>query len=74
MKCNSSSISSNYNLKVVIAFTNFIGKHKSFLKINKKDQVLEILNIKVQSYRKILIKKYIKNWKNYLNLLRLIYR
>jgi hypothetical protein len=57
MRYDSSSISSNYNLKVVTVFTNFIGKHKSFLKIIKKDQVLEFLNTKVQSYRKILIKK-----------------
>ncbi|MGZ5550311.1 MAG: hypothetical protein ACXW07_06005 [Nitrososphaeraceae archaeon] len=40
----------NNNLKVVIAYGNFIGKDNSFYDINKKDQVLEFLNIKVKSY------------------------
>jgi hypothetical protein len=40
----------NNNLKVVIAYGNFIGKDNSFYDINKKDQVLEFLNTKVISY------------------------
>ena len=40
----------NNNLKVVIAFGNFIGKDNSFSDITKKDQVLEFLNTKVKSY------------------------
>ena len=40
----------NNNLKVVIAFGNFIGKDNSFYDINKKEQNLEFLNIKVKSY------------------------
>ena len=40
----------NSNLKVVIAFGNFIGKDNSFYDINKKEQVLEFLNTKVKSY------------------------
>jgi hypothetical protein len=31
----------NNNLKVVIAFGNFIGKDKSFYNINKREQILE---------------------------------
>ena len=38
----------NNNLKVVITFGNFIGKDNSFFKINKKEQILEILNQKVK--------------------------
>jgi integrase/recombinase XerD len=33
----------NNNLKVVIAFGNFIGKDNSFLDITKKVQILEFL-------------------------------
>ena len=40
----------NNNLKVVIAYGNFIGKDNSFYDINNKDQVLEFLNTKVKSY------------------------
>ena len=40
----------NNNLKVVIAFGNFIGKDNSFFEINKKEQVLEFLNTKVKRY------------------------
>ena len=40
----------NNNLKVVIAYGNFIGKDNSFYDINKKDQVLEFLNTQVKSY------------------------
>ena len=51
MKSNSSSAHhQNNNLKVVIAIGNFIGKDNSFYDINKKDQVLEFLYIKVKSY------------------------
>jgi len=42
MRSNSSSEHhQNNNLKVVIAYGNFIGKDNSFYDINKKDQVLE---------------------------------
>lgn len=40
----------NNNLKVVIAFGNFIGKDNSFLDINKKEQIVEFINTKVKSY------------------------
>jgi hypothetical protein len=40
----------NSNLKVGIAFGNFICKNNSFYDINKKEQVLEFLNTKVKSY------------------------
>jgi integrase/recombinase XerD len=46
----------NNNLKVLIAFDNFIGKDISFLDINKKEQMLEFLNTKMKSYDMIQIK------------------
>ena len=64
----------NSNLKVVIAFGNFIGKDNSFYDINKKEQVLEFLNTKVKSYDEDPDKRWITTWNNYLNRLRLFYR
>ena len=40
----------NNNLKVVIAFSIFIGKDISFYDINKREQILEFLDTKVKSY------------------------
>jgi integrase/recombinase XerD len=74
MKNNGSSEHhQNNNLKVVIAFGNFIGKDNSFLDITK-DQVLEFLNTKVKSYDEDPDKRWITTWNNYLNRLRLFYR
>jgi hypothetical protein len=39
----------NNNLKVVLAFGNFIDKNISFYDINKKEQILEFLNTKVKN-------------------------
>jgi integrase/recombinase XerD len=64
----------NNNLKVVIAFSNFIGKDISFLDINKKEQILEFLNTKVKNYDEDPDKRWITTWNNYLNRLRLFYR
>ena len=33
-----------------MAFGNFLGKDNSFLRITRKDQILEFLNTKVKSY------------------------
>jgi hypothetical protein len=56
----------NNNLKVVIAFGNFIGKDNSFLDINKKDQFLEFLNTKIKSYDEDPDKRWITTWNIYL--------
>ena len=75
MKNNGSSEHhQNNNLKVVIAFGNFIGKDNSFSNINKKEQILEFLNTKVKSYDEDPDKRWITTWNNYLNRLRLFYR
>ena len=65
MKINGSSEHhQNNNLKVVIAYGNFIGKDNSFYDINKKDQILEFLNTKVKSYDEDPDKRWITTWKN----------
>ena len=64
----------NNNLKVIIAFSNFLGKDISFYDINKKEQVLAFLNTKVKSYDEDPDKRWITTWNNYLNRLRLFYR
>ncbi len=51
MRSNSSSEHyQNNNLKVVIAYINFIGKDNSFFDIKKKEQIVEFINTKVKSY------------------------
>ena len=75
MKSNGSSEHhQNNNLKVVIAFGNFIGKDNSFYDINKKDQVLGFLNTKLKRYEEDPDRRWITTWNNYLNRLRLFYR
>lgn len=37
----------NNNLKIVMAFSNFLGKDNSFYDINKKRKILEFLNTKI---------------------------
>ena len=50
MRINGSSeLHQNNNLKVVIAFGNFIGKDILFYDINKKEQILDFLNTKVKN-------------------------
>ena len=51
MRSNSSSEHyQNNNLKVVIAYINFIGKDNSFFDIKKKEQIVEFIYTKVKSY------------------------
>ena len=73
-KNGSSEHHQNNNLKVVIAFGNFIGKDISFYDIYKKEQILEFLNTKVKRSNEDLDKRWITTWNNYLNRLRLFYR
>ena len=64
----------NNNLKVVLAFGNFIGKDISFYDINKKEQILEFLNTKIKNINDDPDKRWITTWNNYINRLRLFYR
>ena len=64
----------NNNLKVIIAFANFIGKGNSFYDEQKKEQILEFLNTKVKSYEEDPDKRWITTWNNNLNRVRLFYK
>jgi len=63
----------NNNLKVVIAFANFLDKN-SFYQVNTKQQVLDFLDTKVRTSNEDPDKKWITTWNNYLNRMRLFYR
>jgi hypothetical protein len=63
----------NNNLKVIIAFGNFLGKN-SFYHIKTKQQVLCFLDTKIRTSDEDPDKKWITTWNNYLNRMRLFYR
>ena len=48
-KSGSSEHHQNNNLKVVIAFANFLGKDSSFYDIKRKEQVFAFLDTKIKS-------------------------
>ena len=73
-KNGSSEHHQNNNLKVVIAFGNFLGEQNSFYDIKTKQQVLSFLDTKVKTYNEDPDKKWITTWNNYLNRMRLFYR
>ncbi len=73
-KNGSSEHHQNNNLKVVVAFDNFLGKGTSFYEIKTKEQVLEFLDTKIKSYNEDPDKRWITTWNNYLNRIRLFYR
>ena len=59
MRCNGSyEYYQNNNLKIVLAFGNFIGKDISFYNINKKEQTFEFLNTKVKNRQCIISGEY----------------
>ena len=62
-KNGSSEHHQNNNLKVVIAFDNFLGKGTSFYEIKTKEQVLEFLDTKIKSYNEDPDKRWITTWK-----------
>ena len=64
----------NNNLKVIIAYGNFLGRDNSFYDVKRKEQLLEFLNTKVKSYDEDSDKRWITTWNNYLNRIRLFYR
>jgi integrase/recombinase XerD len=64
----------NNNLKVVIAFGNFLGKDNSFYDAKTKEQVFEFLDTKIKTYDEDPDKRWITTWNNYLNRSRLFYR
>lgn len=61
------------NLKVVIGFAKYLGD-KSFLDINRKEQILSYLNGKVKDPQLDPDKRWITTWNHYLNRTKLFYR
>jgi integrase/recombinase XerD len=70
---NSSVHHQNNNLKVVIAFANFLGPDIPFYEIKKKEQILEFLNTKIKDPTHDPEKRWITTWNHYLNRIRLFF-
>ena len=70
-KNDSSEHHQNNNLKVAIAFANFLGKYISFDEIQKKEQVLAFLETKIKTSEEDPDKRWITTWNNYLNRIKL---
>ena len=64
----------NNNLKVVIAFANFLGSNVTFHEIKKKEQILEFLNTKIKDPELDPERRWITTWNHYLNRIRLFFR
>jgi hypothetical protein len=64
----------NNNLKVVIAFANFLGSSVTFSDIDKKEQILEFLNTKMKDSYSDPERRWITTWNHYLNRIRLFFR
>ena len=64
----------NNNLKVVIAFANFLGSNTTFHDIKKKEQILEFLNTKIKDPERDPERRWITTWNHYLNRIRLFFR
>jgi len=60
--------------KIVMAFSNFLGKDNSFYDIKTKEQVLGFLDTKIKTYDEDPDKRWITTWNNYLNRIKLFYR
>jgi len=70
-KKGSSEHHQNNNLKVVMEFSNFLGRNSSFYDVKTKEQVLEFFNTKIKSYYEDPDKRWITTCNNYLNTIRL---
>lgn len=73
-KNGSSEHHQNNNLKVVIAFANFLDKDSTFYDIKRKEQVFAFLDTKIKSSEEDPDKRGITTWNNYLNRIKLFYR
>jgi hypothetical protein len=61
----------NNNLKVIIAFANFLGSDVTFHEVKKKEQVLAFLNTKVKDSNSDPEKRWVTTCNHYLNRIRL---
>jgi len=64
----------NNNLKVIIAFANFLGSDVTFHEVKKKEQFLAFLNTKVKDSDSDPEKRWITTWNHYLNRIRFFFR
>jgi hypothetical protein len=75
MRNNDASIHhQNNNLKVIIAFANFLGPNITFYDIQRKEQILAFLNMKVKKPDQDPDKRWITTWNHYLNRIKLFLR
>jgi hypothetical protein len=64
----------NNNLKVIIAFANFLGPNTTFYDIQRKEQILVFLNTKTKKPDQDPEKRWITTWNHYLNRIKLFLR
>jgi hypothetical protein len=64
----------NNNLKVIVAFANFLGPNITFYDIQRKEQILAFLNTKVKKPDRDPEKRWITTWNHYLNRIKLFLR
>ena len=75
MKNNDSSERhQNNSLTVMIEFSNYFGSHTTFNDINKREQILSFLDIKIKDSSKDPEKRWITSWNHYLVRIKLFYR
>ena len=61
------------NLKVIFSFANYLGLNNTFHDINKKEQILQFLDLKKNNLEDG-ERKWITTWNYYLNRIKLFYR
>jgi integrase/recombinase XerD len=74
MKANGASEHhQNNNLKVIIAFSKYLGSDTSFYDIKRKEQITKFLDTKAKSIEQDPDKKWITTWNNYLHRIKLFF-
>jgi integrase/recombinase XerD len=71
---NNASTHHQNNIKVIIAYANFIGPNITFYDIQRKEQILAFLNTKVKKPDQDPEKRWITTWNHYLNRIKLFLR
>jgi len=75
MKSNGSSEHhQNNNLKVAIAFANFLGPGVTFYDVKKKEQIITFLDTKIKSPEQDPDRRWITTWNHYLHRIKLFFR
>ena len=64
----------NNNLKVMIAYANFLGPDISFYDIQKKEQIIEFLDTKIKNAEIDPYKKWITTWNHNLHRVKYYFR